>query len=849
MKDMFKGNVSIGAGILDTEYMKSNDSRMYSAYERIISQIDDFREVANNYFDNIYEKDKRNIAKQIKPNNTISIIGDRGVGKTSLMLTILNELQWQKDNKTLRKDNIILPIIDPEKFNAEKNALGWVIFSFEELIGDLCGANKNYCTTNQKKIEKLKVVHNELKKTFINSRESSRIEMAGFISGSSEYSKIAESIIFSDMILARKTEDFINEFVQYLKETSEEKIQPLIFITFDDIDLCPEHGIKIMNTILEYLSHPAIVTIVLGKIENFIIGIENDITKIGKVYELESDRRENKETANKTTVEILKKGLPPFFRNYIRKLSHQEIMNFIPFGNKSNYKETIKDKMNAILNESSSFCLNHLFEPKQSAIHMNSNDYTKNHLMEFVDNTRGYYENILPQKPRDAINFYFLMDQVIEAKNKFRSFVILYDYFYNILELKKEKLNYLDEVFQIDRINEEVKISNKFNNIIYYVGKIDKYIDESGIKDNYWIDDAARLIEEINYSGRNSKLLDEIYRDRIPKRARMLSIFDIIMDMVNNKTYNMTDKHEYLVEALFDQIDMISRGGFERFYYSERNAESEQEVDAKYSINLILLTMDRVFDNAKLYFRQIENRNTLASKRVVEKELTKAIEQNIVLLKNEIAKLEKTLLSVNNEGKIRRGKQNQVEQEIIKAIKRGSSNIRFYDEYLKMEVEEEDGLIIQFLLDYSIAMQQITPDFMYVKMEKVTDAMKQRLSSSLRSDILSKGIKIGKFIDYFNYTIIEENQSTIIKEIEKTKEIVLINTKISRATAEKNRLMKESKNMDKMDDIKTINSQIEVLDQSIAALKIEEQNLRKEINRDKSRSDARKKEIDSKGNN
>lgn len=268
--------ISIGAGLLDVKYLEEADIRLYDIYERVLKHIESFRINAN-----ILENEESLIVKSLKPNNTISIIGDRGVGKTSLMLTLLDKLMWNNKKDGIKKqENIILPIVDPEKFNAEKNVLGWIIFHFKEIIDGFEEQNRDYCSEKKKDFEQLKEQHLKLQKIYVKSRESSRIEMAGFVSGSSEYVKISEDVIFADMSLDKELNKFINKFVAYIKKYISKDENPLIFITFDDIDLCPEQGVKIMNTILEYLAHPSIVTLVLGKLDNFKVGIENDLTSI-----------------------------------------------------------------------------------------------------------------------------------------------------------------------------------------------------------------------------------------------------------------------------------------------------------------------------------------------------------------------------------------------------------------------------------------------------------------------------------------------------------------------------------------------------------------------------------------
>lgn len=843
---MLKGNISIGAGILNKEYMEKYDDRMYSSYNRIMSQIDEFRCFANEYFESNLKKNKKSIVQQVKPNNTISIIGDRGVGKTSLMLTVLNELQWLNVKEEIeREENIILPIIDPEKFNAEKNALGWVIFCFEEILEKYNKFNNKYCTDKQKYFEELKIIYDKLKMTYINSRDNARKEMSVFISGNSEYNKIAEKVIFSDMILARMTDDFINKFIDYVKKNISPEIQPLIFITFDDIDLCPEHGIKIMNTILEYLSNPAIITIVLGKVDNFIIGIDNHLIKVGKVYELESERDENKKSANKTTMEILKKGLPPFFRNYIKKLSYAEIMYFIPYGDEIKYKYTFEEKLTEVkINDLKKLKLIDFFNLENAIPFINSSDIIKNYGLKFIENSNGIYTDILPQRPRDAINFYFLLGQMTEEKNEFERFIILYDYFYNIIDYKKEKINYLDEIFQIDRAKKQIKIRNKFNNIIFYIGKIENYIEENSSNDNFWVQDTERFIEELN-DVRDSNIIEEFHflSNKIHKnRIRGMSIFDIILEITNNRNY----KERVYFENFDYSFEKISRRFNERFYDSKRNAESEQEVDAKYSTNLILFTMDRVFDNTKLYLNQKENSEELKIRTEIEREIVKEIKDDISIIKNEINKLEKIIVSLNSKEKITRRKKEQIEKDIVNVIKSGLSNIRFYDELNETKINDEDGLIIQFLLDISIEMgnkigfndsNKITD-----KMKKVTETMKKRFTPTIKNEIFTQEKNIEKFSDYYIYTIVEENQATIVNELQKEENLKNIKVKIKKMLEEKDKRKLILNNGNK-EDLQAVTKKIITIEEEIKILEIEENILTKEVEHIKDGFKERKNKI------
>lgn len=78
------------------------------------------------------------------------------------------------------------------------------------------------------------------------------------------------------MLLSDRFRKFINKYIEILKSlknsSKDEKgntMEPLIFITFDDIDLSPHYGPEILDTVLNYLKHPNIVVFILGSYKTF----------------------------------------------------------------------------------------------------------------------------------------------------------------------------------------------------------------------------------------------------------------------------------------------------------------------------------------------------------------------------------------------------------------------------------------------------------------------------------------------------------------------------------------------------------------------------------------------------
>ena len=72
---------------------------------------------------------KNSLVCEENSNNVFSILGGRGSGKTSVLLTIKNEII--KENKN---NDFMLPLIIPENMGEGSDILGWTICAFENLI-------------------------------------------------------------------------------------------------------------------------------------------------------------------------------------------------------------------------------------------------------------------------------------------------------------------------------------------------------------------------------------------------------------------------------------------------------------------------------------------------------------------------------------------------------------------------------------------------------------------------------------------------------------------------------------------------------------------------------------------
>ncbi|WBW96308.1 hypothetical protein [Oceanirhabdus sp. W0125-5] len=327
--------MAIGAGKLYRENLPDNKKKIL---DNIKNQIETIR------------NEKQEISE---PNNFISIIGGRGYGKTSIALTVQKELEEKENNKILR-NNIILDIIDPTKFNVEKNALGWIISMLDEEVKKLGKRVKNkvYCDEVNSSYESVVEKFKALKENYIQSRSLFKKKGAYISEGSYEFKKVIENTMFSDVKLSDCFKKFIDKFICCIKEENSRNgykdTNPLLFITFDDVDLSPKYASEIIDLILSYLSHKSIVVFILGDYKTFKEAKVMDLWNSEKVPShfdkgtIINDKSIFEDVIARTDY-ILEKALPTAYRNYVDEINLEDKARFTPYGKKYYEKES-KDK-------------------------------------------------------------------------------------------------------------------------------------------------------------------------------------------------------------------------------------------------------------------------------------------------------------------------------------------------------------------------------------------------------------------------------------------------------------------------------------------------------------------------
>lgn len=356
-------------------------------YESIYSNIDNIRLSFKS------ENNKSNKTETQKTHDNIfGILGERGSGKTSVVKTIRENLYNRRKNINSQKNNgtdcenqskynykykndIILPLIMPEIMESN-DLIGWLIGYFNQIVDDYTQRFNNFESFKKKQIiatyqneknkEKTKNINNNfcekqeqfsrcafekgincpIKTEYDNwvmayskrAQDYKEIIKENYV-GEREYKRELIEYLNSDVNLLEKFQSFINSLVIYLKCNDEtcSVEEPIIFIFFDDLDLIPHNSVKMLETIIIYLSCKNIVTFIAGSYENFderilLKYLRSDQILSKELYEETKFRRDN----NKTTLEnrqelsydFLKKLLTPAYRYYLKTISIEGRANF-----------------------------------------------------------------------------------------------------------------------------------------------------------------------------------------------------------------------------------------------------------------------------------------------------------------------------------------------------------------------------------------------------------------------------------------------------------------------------------------------------------------------------------------
>ena len=188
-------------------------------------------------------------------NDTITILGARGSGKTSFLMSVLNEF---KDNPKIE----ILDIIDPTLIEEK----GHIFLTLISLISDKVeeAISKSECNPCSKEHHNRSCWEKQMKKL------AAGLPYIG-IDNNSLYSNWhdPEHVMKKGLECVKAAKELEENFEKVVKYALKILGKKAFLIAFDDIDVNFDKGWQVLETIRKYLTSPHIITLLSGDIKLF----------------------------------------------------------------------------------------------------------------------------------------------------------------------------------------------------------------------------------------------------------------------------------------------------------------------------------------------------------------------------------------------------------------------------------------------------------------------------------------------------------------------------------------------------------------------------------------------------
>lgn len=485
--------------------------KLLSTWDDIFKQIDSFRE-------------RSQIDSNYNPGdfyNNISIIGNRGTGKTTILYDIVSKIT--KDNK-YQKD-IIFEIITPD-IRDEEDILGWIISILKKQVKKITDKNdeynKNYCP-NCRNHEPIDKYINNLEQAYFFRQPSHKKVIINDYSSKIDYLRDNIEKLNADVDLKSSFIKVIDEVVRLIGK----KYKPLLIFLFDDVDIHSSRINEVLTSIMNYLSHPNIVNIIAADYDSALENVTIKMLQEDELYYPRLamlniiDMKNYKNTAlarrQDRSYNLIKKVLPPAYRHYIE-----------PLQSKSKYeivkdcleKANIGDGLKSIISEVNNF----ITEDKEFPIY----DY-----LCFLDDTvRGCINVVKFVISRDIEN---ILQNKNSKKEKFRYLQNLLDVIIesNMLLGRQESRELIDKVINLSQSNEQLRGVNK--SILKFNGYINYDVIADSIKRKF---------------NNKDKVLSEVEFELYYKIFILANFFETLIIGFRLREYNGIDKDDEILVKL-----------------------------------------------------------------------------------------------------------------------------------------------------------------------------------------------------------------------------------------------------------------------------------------------------------
>ena len=438
---------TIGVKVLTKELMECN----FKHTDAVLQSIENCRSIAaenHDEFNNRLINDPDDAIMTARGyNNAISILGSRGSGKTSIIMTLQYILRYSKtvwENKLEGKkeltENIMMPILVPQDFVRGQDLLSWVIVQLLEKA-DVVEKEINKCGNIRlgkqgpfarwvpEKCENQ--FSDPLRECMDTLRSSYELRYKIIKQSAGQTGHVCQYMdeIKRDANLVKHMLTLISMLTDYYRSCSREEREPLIFFVIDDLDLAPDRSQEVLNLVLRYLQHPNIVIICGWNQELFQTHLTMEVLRNQGVtdadmIEVNGDyvdvfmTRQRKrvsllDSARRLSMDNLKKAFPPALRYEVRGFDTCQ-RAFFPNVELVKYKG--KQEFGSLID---------LIEKALLASHVPSRRKTDTYLKSTVEFLRTphndfirVYMRIFDNKSRGLINTYHAFETLKEYFDK-----------------------------------------------------------------------------------------------------------------------------------------------------------------------------------------------------------------------------------------------------------------------------------------------------------------------------------------------------------------------------------------------------------------------------------------------
>lgn len=744
------------------------------SYNLVIQQIENFRNTASDF--NRSKSEFKGNGLETNFTNTISILGDRGSGKTSILLTIKKYLER-------KKIYITVPMIIPEYMGKPHDTMGWVLSYLEELTelvkleGKKRAFDEGECVTyNSLKKEKqnsLEETFKELKQTYFFRKQNYTDFITNKNEGTADFLHDNQLSLRSDQLLISKFKNFISLLVEKKRELSQDVCEePLIIMFFDDVDISAERCGEVLDVIRMYLNHQNIVVFVSGDYNVFLESLTLEFLRREKIPERHYDKvfssltREDAlygntnqdsliEIRKKLSQEYLKKVLPPSFRYNMKALSNQEKMDFCYYTEENN-------------SDSISPTLSQLMKRLILTGDMNT------------DILQEYHFDILDKNPRSLINLYYFLNNLIITDEQDKKVENLNGFLRLLISSSDYLSEYKREIYKYISIENQLVDFNYLENIADFhlqsvkVSPISQLNSEHVFKDLIKLFVLGDLIESIIYGSKRdnsiylANMLNKFNRYLFPKYSNSTEfLYDFAIELSNNLIFKdienlFLEKSEqnYFAESLY--FDILFKC-YEKNKYKLQN-ESEVFLDIYFN--------DEQWVKHKLQFafKISKNQNYLITESIeqVKEQISRMMADNLTVIEDSFDVIKKEYL--NNK---------DIEVNIAKKLIQTTNEVNSYltkrnDEIVKKYKEKERLIHEQKILYERRARLREEKNHYENSYKWITSVKSQNDKVRINSLIKEKIESLAKYINLNNeeYNILINKK--IISEYADTLEIALL---------------------------------------------------------------------------